>query len=271
MNEILTHSGGAEDVLSSLKSEKEELASSLEMTNSAVSRLEAEKEKSNAKIVTLNSTIVDLQSRNAHLVKDVQTSKSELNELLSRSEKLTANYQSLELEMGDCLKQLRLATDEKVEIFTKMSDEEARWKEVVADLEGSLADKTLEINRLHGELHSLTSPPTLAENCVGGSDDVDSLKNEIVDLKSLLASANACVHEARSATLLADQELEEKELQLENALGNLAEQEEARRIAEDKIRSVEMSHRNSSTRSDSEEELLRDMECKFVFATISLL
>ena len=271
MNEILTHSGVAEDVLSSLKSEKEELASSLEMTNSAVSRLEAENEKSNAKIFTLNSTIVDLQSRNAHLVKDVQTSKSELNELLSRSEKLTANYQSLELEMGDCLKQLRLATDEKAEIFTKMSDEEARWKEVVADLEGSLADKTLEINRLHGELHSLTSPPTLAENCVGGSDDVDSLKNEIVDLKSLLASANACVHEARSATLLADQELEEKELQLENALGNLAEQEEARRIAEDKIRSVEMSHRNSSTRSDSEEELLRDMECKFVFATISLL
>ena len=271
MNEIFTHNGVAEDALSSLKSEKEELASSLEKTNLAVSRLEAEKEKSNATIVTLNSTIVDLQSRNAHLVKDVQTSKSELNELLSRSETLTANYQSLKLEMGDCLKQLRLATDEKVGLFTKMSDEEAKWKEVVADFEGSLADKTLEINRLHGELHSLTNPPTLAKNCDGGSDDVDSLKNEIIDLKSLLASANACVHEARSATLLADQELEEKELQLENALGNLAEQEEARRIAEDKIRLLEMSHRNSSTRSDSEEELLRDMECKFVFATISLL
>ena len=58
------------------------------------------------------------------------------------------------------------------------------------------------------------------------SEVVETLEKEVVELKSLLSSANASVDEARSAALSADQELEEKELQLENALSNVAEHEE---------------------------------------------
>jgi cell division septum initiation protein DivIVA len=101
----------------------------------------------------------------------------------------------------------------------------------------------------------------VADNHVAAPDAIDSLKNEVNDLKSLLASANTSVDEARSAARKADKELNETILQLENALGNLAVQEEARRIAEVKIHSMELSLHNS-TRADSEEELLRDMERK---------
>jgi chromosome segregation ATPase len=176
MNEILSHNGVAEEVLSCLKNEKDELASTLAQMKADVSHLEAQEENSNVNICKLNATIVDLQSRNAHLVKDIQTSKSELK-LLSRSEKSSANYQAPELEMGDCLKQLRLATDEKVQKFTKMPDEKAKWKENVADLEGSSADKTLQIKE-PDELQSTVKSLHI--------NKVDILKSKLDDLKRSL-------------------------------------------------------------------------------------
>ena len=177
MNEILSHNGVAEEVLSCLKNEKDELASTLEQMKADVSHLEAQEENSYVIICKLNATIVDLQSRNAHLVKDIQTSKSELNEFLSRREKSSANYQAPELEMGDCLKQLRLATDEKVQKFTKMPDEKAKWKENVADLEGSSADKTLQIKE-PDELQSTVKSLHI--------NKVDILKSKLDDLKRSL-------------------------------------------------------------------------------------
>ena len=177
MKEILSHNGVTEVALSCLKNEKDKLASTLGQMKADVSHLEAEKENSNAKICTLNATIVDLQIRNSHLVKDIQTSKSELNELLSRSEKSSATHQALQLEMGDCLKQLRLATDEKAQAFTKMPDEKAKWKEYVADLEGSSADKTLQIKE-PDELQSTVKSLHI--------NKVDILKSKLDDLQRSL-------------------------------------------------------------------------------------
>jgi chromosome segregation ATPase len=269
MNEILTCNGVAEEAFSSLKNEKDELACTLEQEKADALRLEAGKAEADLKIETLNSTIAELLSTNAQLVQDIEMSKLELNELSSRTEK----FQALEHEVGDYSNQLRCVTDENIELSTKMAEEETKWKNVVADLERSLNKQSLEINQLNGQLHSIiseaTRPPPPEDDLE--SDNIESLKNEIIDLKSLLASANASVDEARIAALSADRELEEKELQLENALGSVAEHDEARRIAEEKLRKMELSCKPNSAKGDSEEELLRDMECKFEYVRYSFI
>ena len=159
-----------------------------------------------------NSQVVsELNKKIADFQGSLDNSKTEVTELLSQAEKSEANYKALEAEKEDCLNKLR------DELSTHVSEVEAKCKETVANLQNSL----------------------------------DKEKNEIIELKSLLSSANASVDEARSAALSSDQELE-------NALRNLEKVEEARRIVEDKLQLAEFSPRNSPPRTDSEEELLRE-------------
>ena len=200
-----------------------------------VAQLDTERAEAQTMMIGLNKNISDLENTNTSLLADIEAYKPELNEILSQAEKTEA-------EKGEYLNQLQSATD------------------VVAHLEKSLADKSEQINQLNDQLATLNNQVPKAESSGGDSEAVESLKKEVIELKGLLTSANASVGEARSAALSADQELEQKELQLEDAFRHLAEQEEARRIAEDKVRLAELSPRNSPARADSEEELLRDME-----------
>jgi chromosome segregation ATPase len=205
-----------------------------EALESKVQELDSEKEE-------VESKISELRANNETLVNDLDAAKQQVNDLMAQVEKSDANYKALLSEKDECVNQVQLAADEKAR---------------------ASAD---EIHRLNGQLLSLNQQVAAANTGGGDSPVVDSLKEEIIELKSLLSSANASVDEARSAALLADQELEEKELQLENALRNLAEHEDARRVAEDKLRLAELSPRNSPARTDSEEELLRDMEGKCLY------
>jgi len=198
---------------------------------SKVQELESEKEEAESKIS-------ELHAKNETLVNDLDAAKQQVNDLMAQVEKSDTNYKALLSEKDECVNQVQLAADEKAR---------------------ASAD---EIRQLNDQLLLLNQQVAAANTGGGDSPVVDSLKEEIIELKSLLSSANASVDEARSAALSADQELEEKELQLENALRNLAEHEDARRVAEDKLRLAELSPRNSPARTDSEEELLRDMEGK---------
>jgi len=219
-----------------IHSEKEALAAKV---RGSITQLDVERAEAQSKIDGLQTNISELQVRNKSLMSDLNTSKTETNELVSQIEKLEANYKALESEMEESINHLQ----------DEMSTS-------VGNLQNSLAEKSRVIRQLNEQLNNQFTLST--SNHEADSNVIDSLKKEIVELKSLLSSSNASVEEARSAALYADQELEEKELQLENALRNLAEHEEAQHIAEDKLR--KLSPRSSSARTDSEEELLRDME-----------
>jgi chromosome segregation ATPase len=211
---------------------------------------------------------IGLNKDKDELVSALEQSKADFARLDAEKEEVTASLNFLQEMIVDMESQKALITtltQERDELTMRL---DAKWKKVVADLESSLETKLQEINALNGQLNAVKNQLLVAENHVAASDAIDSLKNEVNDLKSLLASANTSVDEARSAARSANKELQEMELQLENALGNLAVEEEARRTAEIRTRSMELSLRNS-TKSDSEEELLRDMERKCTFVLYS--
>lgn len=187
----------------------------------------------------LQNQVTDLEERNAQLAKDAEELGSELTNAQQDASK---GHQALEKELEDCVLQLDNVSEENEAMKTKLTA-----------LEMSISEKSKEIESLSEQLsaHESTTP---APN----QGDVDSLAREITDLKSLLSSANASVDEARSAAIASEKELEEKEMQLEQANHALAEQEEQLRLAQEKVLLAESSHANSP-HADSE-ELLREME-----------
>jgi chromosome segregation ATPase len=205
----------------------------------------------------LDEVLLSLNKEKDELASALKQSMADVARLEAEKDEVTASLNFLQemiVDMESQKAQIATLTQERDEL-------EAKWKEVVVDLESSLESKLQEIDALKGQLDATKNQFVVADNHVAAPDAIDTLKNEVNDLKSLLASANSSVDEARSAARMADKELQETILQLENALGNLVVQEEARRAAEVKIRSMELSLHNS-TRADSEEELLRDMERK---------
>ena len=80
------------------------------------------------------------------------------------------------------------------------------------------------------------------------------------DLTSRLVSANERVEVARSAALESDLELEEKELLLEESMKALAVEKDVRQNAEKELRKLKIRMGGSGTKSESSEELFRDME-----------
>jgi len=196
-----------------------------------------------------DEVLLSLNKEKDELASALEQSKADVARLEAEKDEVTASLNSLQEMIVDMESQkAQIAT------LTKERDElEAKCKKVVAVLETTLETKSREINELKGQLDAMKNQFVVADNHVAASDAIDSLKNEVKDLKSLLASANTSVYKARSAARKADKELQETKLQLENALCK------ARHTAEVKIRSMELSLHNS-TRADSEEELFRDME-----------
>ena len=204
------------------------------------SRLRSEQEESRSKIDELNALLAELESDHEARLYEVERSEAELNEKLARAQRQhDESCRALEAELEECVDQLELAVEEKEK------------------LSSDLSTKSREVERLTEHLETATS-----ERAVPAQDDAAAgpSRSEIVELKALLASANASVDEARTAALFAEQELKEREAQLEMVHGALAESEEERRLAEDRARPAETSPRNYSARADAEEELLRDME-----------
>ena len=181
-------SKSAEDQ-SMLQSEKEELEAKVQ---EYVTKLDSEKEEAQIKIDGLNATVSELQSQHESLVNDLSVAE--------------AKFKALESEKY----QMQVAAEEKAK---SSADEISQLNEQLSTL---------------SEQVSAAAVATINQEQDGGSNSevVETLEKEIVELKSLLSSANASVDEARSAALSADQELEEKDLQLENALSNVAEHEE---------------------------------------------
>ena len=281
---------GGEEVLSSMTSEKEMLVSSLQQARDYVSRLESERDEA---VTQLNTLQAKLQDESDRLQSECDASKTENNDLLSQLQTMADKYDALSAEHKQSLCELERITGEHEILASERAYFDAKAQDTLANLEASVKDKSEEVKALNETIVSLNaeieqiakqvaslaqerdeliaqleesantrSNEQVAENRCDSVSDVNSLQDEVVELKSLLVSANASVDEARSAALFADQELEKMEVELDNALRRLAEHEEARRIAEDKLRLAELSPRNSPVRTDSEEELLRDMEGK---------
>ena len=283
-------------VLSSMKSEKELLVSSLMQAKEDISRAEHERDEMVSQMNSLQGSVADLTTEMDRLRAELDASDNEKNALLSRLETMTAQCDSVVSEREQSVLELeRIICDNEA-----LASQIATFEDEISNLKASVKDKSEELVVLNDTIQSCNA--TIAEfpvqvalltqerdelvakleeariECANAHakeqelvamvhsdsvNDVESLKDEIVELKSLLVSANASVDEARTAALFADRELEKMEMQLENSLRRLAEHEEARRIAEDKLRLAELSPRNSPARTDSEEELLRDMEGKF--------
>lgn len=283
---------GGEEVLSSMNSEKEMLVSSLQQAKDDVSRLEKERDEM---VNQLNTLQAKLQDESDRLSSECDASKTKNNDLLSRLETMTDQYDALAAEHKQSICDLERIIGEHEILVSERSNLDATAQDTLANLEASVKDKSEEVKALNETIASLNAKieefatqaafltqerdelvaqleesansrsieqELVAENRCDSVCDVKSLQDEVVELKSLLVSANASVDEARSAALFADQELEKMEVELDNTLRRLAEHEEARRIAEDKLRLAELSPRNSPARTDSEEELLRDMEGK---------
>jgi len=171
-----------------LQAEKEELEAKVQEYSN---ELNSEKEDTQTKIDGLNATISELQSQHESLVNN-----------LSEAE---AKFKALESEK----EQMQVVAEEKAK---------------------SSADEISQLNKqlstLSEQVSAVATNSNQEQDGGNNSEAVETLEKEVVELKSLLSSANASVDEARSAALSADQELEEKELQLENALSSVAEHEE---------------------------------------------
>lgn len=228
LREVLSANEGSVAIVASLQSEKAALVARVD---DCIARLDTEKEAAQSCISSLNASITELKANNEKLNNELSRAKSEIGELLSIAEKSEADYKSLLSEREECLKELEDAIGHKENFATKISEMEARHRNEIVEL----------------RLMYSVAPST------SDSESIDSLRCEINELRALLSSANDSVEDARSAALEADQELEQKELQLEQALRDLAE-------AEEKVRSLESLSREGRINSDSEEELLKDME-----------
>ncbi|KAL7520313.1 hypothetical protein ACHAWX_005043 [Stephanocyclus meneghinianus] len=228
LRELLSANEGSVEIVASLQSEKAALVARVD---DCIARLDTEKEAAQSCISSLNASITELKAINAKLNNELSRAKSEIGELLSIAEKSEADYKSLLSEREECLKELEDAIGHKENFAAKISEMEARHRNEIVEL----------------RLMYSVAPST------SDSESIDSLRCEINELRTLLSSANDSVEDARSAALEADQELEQKELQLEQALRDLAE-------AEEKVRSLESLSREGRINSDSEEELLKDME-----------
>ncbi|KAL3805856.1 hypothetical protein HJC23_007817 [Cyclotella cryptica] len=227
--ELLSGNEGSMEIVASLQSEKASLVARVE---DCIAQLDTEREAAQSRISSLNDSITELKAINEKLNNELSRTKSEIDELLLIAEKSEADYKSLLSEREECLKELEDVIGQNENFAVKISEMEACHRNEIAEL----------------RVQYSAAPP--AE----GSESVHLLKDEINELRALLSSTNDSVEDARSAALEADQELEEKELQLEQALRNLAE-------AEEKVRSLEsLSPEGGRISSDSEEELLKDME-----------
>ena len=215
--ELLEGDGKSIAIVQSLQSEKAALVARVEET---IARLDREKEEAQSTIANLTSSIADLQKNNDNLSQALTASKSEICELMSHAEKSEADY-------TERLKELENAIRENEEIADK------------------LANADLQIAKLEQQVSPTASGDSL--------EQVTAMKEEIDELKILLASSNTSVEEARNAALEADQELEEKELQLNQALRDLAS-------ATEKVRIMESNSGKGQAKSESAEELLKEME-----------
>jgi len=170
------------------QSEKEELEAKVQEYSN---KLDFEKEEAQTKIDGLNDTVSELQSQHEILVNDLSEAKAKFKALESEKEKM------------------QVTAEEKVK---SSADEISQLNE--------------QLSTLSEQVSAVATNNNQEQDDGNNSEVVEILEKEVVELKSLLSSANASVDEARSAALSADQELEEKELQLENALSNVAEHEE---------------------------------------------
>ena len=177
---------------------------------------------------------------------------NESNALKSEKAELQSQLETIVTEHEECSNTLKSVISEKESLASAIIDAESKYNVEIAHLNSSIEEKSKEISHLGEQIAELKA------KAVEPTADTAAVE-EIQELKSLLASANDSVNEARSSAALADQELERKELELEETLRKLEEEEEARRIAEDKVMLAQQSPRNSS-KCESEEELLKEME-----------
>ena len=215
--ELLEGDGESMAIVQSLQSEKASLVARVEET---ITRLDTEKEEAQSTISNLTSTIADLQKNNENLSQALTASKSEISELMSHAEKSEADYMERLKELEDCIRE----------------NEE-------------IADKLANADQQIAKLEQQVSPTASGYP----SEQVTAMQREIDELKILLASSNTSVEEARNLAFEADQELEEKKLQLDQALKDLA-------AAKEKVRTMESDSGNRLVNSESAEELLKEME-----------
>ncbi len=295
-------SKNGEETLWSMNSEKDMIASCLLHSKEDVSRLERERDVMISQLNSLQDSVAALKSETEKVNAELDNAKTENNTLLSQVEIMTAKFNASLSEHKQTIIDLEHIVGEHEMLASEREVERAKLDKTVSNLEACVKEKSDEVVALTGtvqncnatiaeiaaQISSLTherddlgakleearieyanaltkAQILVATNHCDGVNDATSFKDEIVELKSLLFSANANVDEARSAALFADKELEKMEMQLDHALRRLAEHEEARRIAEDKLRLAELSPRNSPARTNSEEELLRDMEGECIF------
>jgi len=117
---------------SSLKSEKDGLASSLKGYRIQITRLATEKAVAIANSNRFENTIAQLQGQNERLSTEVNASKSEINGLNSKIKDATMKFNTLESKHKKCSCELKRVTEEKSEIFVKANS----LQDSLAQLEG---------------------------------------------------------------------------------------------------------------------------------------
>jgi len=199
------------------------------------------------------------------LLKESVTSLSA--ELIEMKKKNTLLVETMERE-----------TRRTIDVETKLDDVEMKLRKSDHELHGEKESKekiknelssqnnklTIEVNSLKEKLVNLENEFAATNSITdeGLASEAKKLKLEISDLQQLLAATNDSVEEARKAAFEAEEELEEKERQLEDAMQMASAYDEAARSAEEKVKELERRINASHTTPeiDSNEELLKEME-----------